>query len=39
MSGLSRHLKPLDEELLALGEETMLLEELDESPVCWSAPT
>src|SRR5271168_3741869 len=29
MSGLSRHLKPLDEELLALGEETMLLEELD----------
>ena len=29
MSGLSRHLKQLDEELLALGEETMLLEELD----------
>ena len=29
MSGLPRHLKQLDEELLALGEETMLLEELD----------
>jgi len=29
MSGLSCHLKQLDEELLALGEETMLLEELD----------
>jgi uncharacterized protein YecA (UPF0149 family) len=29
MSGLSRHLKQLDEELLALGEEKMLLEELD----------
>src|SRR5258707_6744406 len=29
MSGLSRHLKQLDGELLALGEETMLLEELD----------
>ena len=29
MSGLSRHLKQLDEELLAIGEETMLLEELD----------
>ena len=29
MSGLSHHLKQLDEELLALGEETMLLEELD----------
>ena len=29
MPGLSRHLKQLDEELLALGEETMLLEELD----------
>ena len=29
MSSLSRHLKQLDEELLALGEETMLLEELD----------
>jgi uncharacterized protein len=29
MSGLSRRLKHLDEELLALGEETMLLEELD----------
>lgn len=29
MSGLSRHIKQLDEELLALGEETMLLEELD----------
>lgn len=29
MSGLSRRLKQLDEELLALGEETMLLEELD----------
>ena len=28
MSGLSRRLKQLDEELLALGEETMLLEEL-----------
>ena len=29
MSGLSRQIKQLDEELLALGEETMLLEELD----------
>ena len=29
MSGLSRRLKQLDEALLALGEETMLLEELD----------
>ena len=29
MSGLSRRLKQLDQELLALGEETMLLEELD----------
>ena len=29
MSGLSRRLKQLDEELLALGEETTLLEELD----------
>jgi uncharacterized protein len=29
MSGLSRRLKQLDEELLALGEETMPLEELD----------
>jgi uncharacterized protein len=29
LSGLSRRLKQLDEELLALGEETMLLEELD----------
>jgi uncharacterized protein len=29
MSGLSHRLKQLDEELLALGEETMLLEELD----------
>jgi len=29
MPGLSRHLKQLDKELLALGEETMLLEELD----------
>lgn len=29
MSGLSRHIKQLDEELLALGEEAMLLEELD----------
>jgi uncharacterized protein len=29
MSGLSRRLKQLDEELLTLGEETMLLEELD----------
>jgi uncharacterized protein len=29
MSGLSRRLKQLDEELLALGEDTMLLEELD----------
>ncbi len=29
MSGLSRRLKQLDEEPLALGEETMLLEELD----------
>jgi hypothetical protein len=29
MSGLSRRLKQLDEELLALGEETMLPEELD----------
>ncbi len=27
MSGLSRRLKQLDEELLALGEEAMLLEE------------
>jgi hypothetical protein len=40
MSGLSRHLKQLDEELLALGEETMLLEELAaSSPVCSSAST
>jgi len=40
MSGLSRRLKQLDEELLALGEETMLLEELDGFiAVCWSAPT
>ena len=29
MSGLPRHLKRLDEELLALGEETMPLEKLD----------
>ena len=29
MSGLPRHLKKLDKELLALGEETMLIEELD----------
>jgi hypothetical protein len=29
MSGLSRNIKQLDEELLALGEEAMLLEELD----------
>src|SRR5882757_2599502 len=29
MPGLSRHLKQLDRELLALGEETMLIEELD----------
>ena len=29
MSGLSRRIKQLDEELLALGEEAMLLEELD----------
>ena len=29
MPGLSRHIKQLDEELLALGEEAMLLEELD----------
>jgi yecA family protein len=29
MSGLSRRLKQLDEELLALGDEAMLLEELD----------
>src|ERR1700755_2059298 len=29
MSGLSRQIKQLDEELLALGEEAMLLEELD----------
>ena len=29
MPGLSRRLKQLDEELLALGEETMLFEELD----------
>ena len=29
MSGLSRRIKQLDEELLALGEETMLLEQLD----------
>jgi len=29
MPGLSRHLKQLEKELLALGEETMLLEELD----------
>lgn len=29
MSGLSRRLKQLDEELLSLGEDTMLLEELD----------
>jgi hypothetical protein len=29
MSGLPRNLKQLDEELLALGEETMLLEKLD----------
>jgi uncharacterized protein len=29
MLGLSRHLKQLEKELLALGEETMLIEELD----------
>jgi uncharacterized protein len=29
MPGLSRHLKQLEKELLALGEETMLIEELD----------
>jgi uncharacterized protein len=29
MPGLPHHLKQLDEELLALGEETMLIEELD----------
>jgi uncharacterized protein len=29
MPGLSRHLKQLEHELLALGEETMLIEELD----------
>jgi uncharacterized protein len=29
MSGLSRPIKQLDEKLLALGEEAMLLEELD----------
>jgi len=29
MSGLSRHIKQLEEELLALSEEAMLLEELD----------
>lgn len=29
MPGLSRHLKQLESELLALGEETMLIEELD----------
>jgi len=29
MAGLSRHLKQLEQELLALGEETMLIEELD----------
>jgi len=29
MSGLSHRLKQLDEELLALGEEVMLLDELD----------
>jgi len=29
MPGLSRHLKQLENELLALGEETMLIEELD----------
>jgi uncharacterized protein len=29
MSGLSRQIKQLDEELLALGDDTMLLEELD----------
>jgi uncharacterized protein len=29
MSGLSHRIKQLDEELLALGEEVMLLEELD----------
>jgi uncharacterized protein len=29
MSGLSRHIKQLDEELFALGEQAMLLEELD----------
>jgi uncharacterized protein len=29
MSGLSRHLKQLEDELLALGDETMLLDELD----------
>ncbi len=28
MSGLSRHIKRLDEELLAVGEDSMLLEEL-----------
>ena len=29
LSGLSRRLKQLENELLALGEETMLIEELD----------
>ena len=39
MSGLSRHIKQLDEELLALGEEAMLLEEapMASSPACWLA--
>jgi uncharacterized protein len=29
MPGLSRHLRQLEKELLALGEEAMLIEELD----------
>jgi hypothetical protein len=40
MPGLSRHLKQLEKELLALGEETMLIDELDGLiAVCWSAPS
>ena len=41
MSGLSHRIKQLDEELLALGEEAMLLEELDGIPAndrCWPNP-
>jgi hypothetical protein len=39
MPGLPRYLKQLDKELLASGEETMLIEELDGFIAGWSAPT